>query len=329
MKARQAESERKPLLLIFCLPEILKRLQAPRHPVALVAAMLRNRILLTVLTAVLSSSGSSYAQSFRMEKVDSFEELSNTQITPDWGKATLTEKYFDPLKHVETEHFIIHYERSPSKIARRAEGIYEEIMEFMGNPEDKMGGKKSHIFVIPNYERWKKWSNAVAGLDWIGGVCRGNEFYFPAEDHTGKFDTKGKVLNHEMTHLVFNRIFPKHVPTWLNEGVAEYFGARENMSTVEFRAIMGRKKADWSLDQLTKVERGYNGMTGATLSSFYGEAAMLVDFLTDEHEKKLLVDLITSTMNGGTLQEAAVEIYGYESYAALEEDYRKYRRKFK
>ncbi len=269
-----------------------------------------------------------HAQSFSMEKVDSFEELSNPNISTDWGHPTLTEEYFDPLKHVETEHFILHYERSPSKIARRAEGIYEEIMEFMGHPEDKMGDTKSHIFVIPDYPRWKKWSNTIAGLDWIGGVCRGNEFYFPAEDHTGKFDTKGMTLNHEMTHLVFNRIFPRHVPTWLNEGVAEYFGARENMSTNEFRAKMGRKKADWDLDDLLKQEQGYGTMSGDVLSSFYGEAAMFVDFLTDEHEKKLLVDLINFTIEGGTMQEAASKIYQYESYAALKEEYEKYRRKF-
>ena len=125
---------------------------------------------LSAILCLLLLSTSLWAQSFKMTKVDSFEKLSNTNISKEWGEKTLTEDYFDPLKHVETEHFIFHYERSPSKIARRAEGIYTEIMEFMGNPEDKAGDQKSHIYVIPDYDRWQKWCLQVAQLQNIGGM---------------------------------------------------------------------------------------------------------------------------------------------------------------
>lgn|GEM_PF-5049192 len=292
--------------------------------------LIRMKSLLSGLFAcLLLMCAQLHSQSFKMEKVRSFEDLSNTDISKEWGKLTLTEEYFDPLKHVETEHFIIHYERSPSKIARRAEGIYAEIMEFMGNPEDKAGDKKSHIYVIPDYPRWQKWCLRVAKAKNIGGVCWRNEFYFPAEGYNGKFDTDGRTLNHEMTHMVFNRIFPRHVPTWLNEGVAEFFGERETMSTTKFRAVMGRRMGDWDLDDLTKYENGYGDLTGASKTSFYAEASIFVDFLTHKHDKKQLVEFINSTMDGGKLKDAATAIYKYESYAALKEEYKKYRRKFK
>ncbi|MEM6821652.1 MAG: hypothetical protein AAF558_06915 [Verrucomicrobiota bacterium] len=256
-----------------------------------------------------------------------WEELSDRNVSEDWGKATIQLLPPGDWKHGETEHFVIHYSKDPSKLARRLERIYAIIFEFFGNPEDRMGDRKSHIYAIHEWPKWEAFKYQVAKIPWMAGVCRGHEFWFPSRDRNGDFDLKSRTLNHEMTHLVFNRIYPRHVPTWLNEGIAEYFGSKETMSRRDFRKIMGRSPR-LPLDQFLAVERGITTNEETFIHAFYSEAAILVDFLTAKHDHSKLKRLVEESIHGKDPRILLPTIYEYNSFTEFEIDYLDYREKF-
>ncbi|MEO0452764.1 MAG: hypothetical protein AAFY98_01335 [Verrucomicrobiota bacterium] len=261
-----------------------------------------------------------------MTKDIPWEELSNRDISKDWGKATLEKVHPEDWEHGETEHFIIHYTDDASKIARRAEDIYEEVFEFFDNPKDQFPEHKSHIYAIKEWNDWDQFRNEIAELPWIGGVCRGHEFWFVSRDRYGDFDIDSEILNHEMVHLIFNRIFPTRVPTWLNEGIAEYFGVRKATGKREFRRRMGRN-APMKLRKLFQYTRNYPEEEKER-ASLYSEAAILVDYLTDDHEPEIMIDLVEKMRNGGDPITVLPELYGFENFEEFEEDYLKHRRRF-
>src|SRR5712671_7378983 len=168
-----------------------------------------------------------------------FDQLSDKEISDDWGKLALSIKSTKKWQHGETDHFVIHYFRSGDRVARRSEEFYGEIKEFFGNRPDLLKGHKSHLFAFAEQQDWTAFKKAIE-QPWIGGITRGNEFFYQATGDSGQFDSKARVQAHEMTHLVFNRFFKGHPPLWLNEGIAEYFGQRKTSSLIEFRRLMGR-----------------------------------------------------------------------------------------
>lgn len=237
--------------------------------------------------------------------------------SPDWGRTALS---INPEKweHGETAHFVIHYFKRGQKIATRCEKFYETIRGFFGNPPDRMGTRKSHVYAFHEPEDWAQFA-ATTGLGNIAGVTRNHEFYYLTTDHQGRFDGQGRVQAHEMTHLVFHRFFSSTPPLWLNEGIAEYFGQRENLSTTEFRRQMAAK-GRFPLDELFAA-----AVYPEDVHGFYAEAAVLVDFLTHTSAReRLLPRFVDAMIRGGGL-ETALALYGYDNLNDLKEDYERYR----
>ncbi|MEM9399561.1 MAG: LamG-like jellyroll fold domain-containing protein [Verrucomicrobiota bacterium] len=256
-----------------------------------------------------------------------WDELSNRDIS-DLAKRTLEEIHPDRWKHGETRHFIVHYVRDGDRIARRLEESYNEIREFMEHPEDLKGQWKSHVFATASWDDWKIFQK-IYGNDWMGGLCSGQEFYFPGRDYSGKFDVKGKTLTHEMVHLVMNRHYTGRLASWLNEGIAEYFSESQKMSRTQFRAKMARNRGSFQLKEFASNDYHFINLSSEQVSSHYAESAMLLDFLIKEHGNKKIRELVDYNILGGEFAEASTQIFGYASFADLEKEYQKYKNRIK
>ena len=256
--------------------------------------------------------------SFKEKKLD---DLSTTEMS-DWGDLALGIQHLK-WKHGETEHFIIHFFRTGEKIAHRSEVFYTEIKEFFGNRPDLLAGKKSQVFAFQDMNNWKQFAGKI-GQDWAGGVTRGDEFFYLAAAEEGRFDSKGKVQAHEMTHLIFNRFYRGHPPLWLNEGVAEYFGQRKTSTLSQFRQQMSLTPP-YHLGRLFQAEQ-YPGLD--QIQAFYAEAAIVVDFLTRTSERAAKLPKFVDAMIANNDVAAALQIYGYKDFTEFETAYKNYRRHF-
>ena len=241
----------------------------------------------------------------------------------EWGRAALD---IEPKKwqQTETEHFIIHYFRNGEKIASRSEKFYGEIKEFFGNRPDLMGGRKSQVFAFHQMDDWGTF-RAVTKMLWIGGVTRGDEFFYLSASESGQFDSKGKVQAHEMTHLIFNRFFRDRPPLWLNEGIAEFFGQRKTTGVSEFRRQMGFTAP---VPLTTLLDAKVYPNTPAEVQAFYAEAAIVVDFLTHTAERAKLLPKFVDAMIEQNDLAAALKLYGYTDQAEFEKAYGRYRKHF-
>jgi hypothetical protein len=253
------------------------------------------------------------------------DQLSSREVS-DWGKAALAIQSAK-WKHGESPHFIVHFFRNGSKIGRRSEDFYTEIKEFFGNRPDLLGAQKSQVFAFHETPDWDKFKAEIQ-MQWPAGVTRGNEFFYLSASDEGKFDSKGRVQAHEMTHLIFNRFFKGQPPLWLNEGIAEYFGLRRTSSATDFRRQLGAMKGEqWSdLQRLFSVTE--YPANGASVNAFYAESAMVVDFLTKTSDRRLLLPKFVDAVLGGQDSAKALPIYGYKSLAEFNDAYKKYRKHF-
>ena len=257
--------------------------------------------------------------SFKEKKLD---DLSSTTMS-DWGDLALGIQH-PKWKHGETDHFIIHFFRNGERTARRCEMFYAEIKEFFGNRPDLMAGQKSQVFAFHDGPTWKQFTGKLQ-LDWAGGVTRGDEFFYLTGTEDGRFDDKGKVQAHEMTHLVFNRFYRGHPPLWLNEGIAEYFGQRKTSTLTQFRRQMAQMPA-YHLGRLFEAEQ-YPDRPDQ-IQAFYAEAAIVVDFLTWTSERTSRLPKFLDSLIATNDITAAIQLYGYKDFSEFEKAYKNYRRRF-
>jgi hypothetical protein len=270
----------------------------------------------------LGSSVAGFAQQYTW-KEKTWEQLTDKELS-DWGRQALkinSAKW----KHGETEHFVIHHFRMGEMVARRCELFYSDIRQFFGNRADQIPGKKSHVFAFFEPADWKQFVAGTGLPAQARGVTRGNEFFYMPVDDGKQFDFKGRVQAHEMTHLVFNRFFTGMPPLWLNEGIAEYFGMRKTMTTIDFRKALGAAPA-FDLDALLTAKRYPTGEQA--MFAFYTEAAIVVDFLTESAQRQALLPKFVDSLIEGKSLEESLNTYGYKSIEEFYTAYKTYRRKF-
>jgi hypothetical protein len=252
-----------------------------------------------------------------------WEKLSDTNVSPVAVKALAINP--SKWKHGETEHFIIHYIRSGDMIARRSEKFYNDIREFFGNRKDRMAPQKSHIFAFYDEADWTKFKSAAGLSLMLAGVTIGREFFYQPFNQQKQFDSLGKVQAHEMTHLVFNRFFDGVPPLWLNEGVSEYFGLKKTSDITTFRRTVGAA-APFGIDNLFETNTYPDGQEA--VQSFYAEAAIVVDFLTQTADRRVLLPkFIDSMITDGDL-DAALKLYGFKTRDEFKKAYARHRMLF-
>jgi hypothetical protein len=252
-----------------------------------------------------------------------WDQLSDRKVS-DWGRTAL-DISAAKWKHGETEHFIIHFFRNGDMIARRSEKFYSEIREFFGNRNDLLGAGKSHIFAFYETADWLKFKAAVKLGQPVAGVTRGDEFFYMPVSEDKQFDQRGKVQAHEMTHLVFNRLFTGRPPLWLNEGVAEYFGLKKTTDTTTFRSIVGYP-APFGVDHLLQM-KAYPE-SEADVHSFYAEATILLDFLTQTADRRALLPKFIDAMIARNDVDEALKLYGFKTRADFQKAYDRHRALF-
>ena len=249
-----------------------------------------------------------------------WDKLSDKEISA-WGEKALVISA-PKWKHGETEHFIVHFFRSGAMIARRSEKFYGEIGEFFGNRKDRMAGRKSHVFAFYETADWSKFMTEVELGQHVAGVTRGHEFFYMPFSEEKQFDSRGKVQAHEMTHLVFNRFFTGRPPLWLNEGVAEYFGMKKTSDITTFRRNAGYP-ASFGVDRL--FETAEYPKREEDVHSFYAEATIVVDFLTQTGDRRALLPKFIDTMITDADLDAAMKLYGFKTRDEFKKAYSRHR----
>lgn len=210
-----------------------------------------------------------------------------------------------PWKHAETDHFVVHYEESSdaAPIIRYIEAAYYVVTHTLG-VEDGAEKRKSHVFVFPG-AYWSIWRSKHDLPPQVAGYA------FKDELLVGTGETRDeyvKTVCHEATHAIVARFYPSRpLPLWLNEGFAEYMGARslgfQRGKTVE-RFL--RPNADATIDLPALL-----GCINAGISrTFYADSEKTVRCLLERLPPASFPHFINLIAAGNAPEEALKGAYG-------------------
>jgi len=121
-----------------------------------------------------------------------------------------------------------------------------------------------------------------------------------------------RVLTHELTHAMIRAIAPRGVPTWLNEGLAQYFEPEGN----EWAAgVLAASDGRIPLDQLAG---SFDGFSGNQARVAYAESGVAARRLFDEIGGAGVVALLQDIARGIPVSDAFERrmLTPYSSFAA-------------
>jgi tetratricopeptide (TPR) repeat protein len=110
--------------------------------------------------------------------------------------------------------------------------------------------------------------------EWSGGVYDGR-IRVPAAGATGSLQSFERVLTHELTHSMIANAAPRGVPTWLHEGLAQYFEGDDPRVARRRLSTLGRDR----LIPLSRLEGAFSQFGAAQAQVAYDESLVAVDVI--------------------------------------------------
>ncbi|MEX0777378.1 MAG: hypothetical protein WD042_16870 [Phycisphaeraceae bacterium] len=223
-----------------------------------------------------------------------------------------------PLQLVETKFFLFYTNISPreaQKWGALLDKMYDRLCELFGVPNGvNIWYGKAVVFVFDKAEQYRQFEEAVFGIpnnkdDNTAGRCHSSgegqvviAFYRQADEMVF-----AEVLVHESTHGFLHRYrSPVFVPSWANEGLAEWI------------AIQLVPKARWAPARMREADKlirqhgstlGGNFFTAKQIDGWqYGVAASLTNWMI-QGNKKFYVDYINAVKDGLSTEDAAQKVY--------------------
>jgi tetratricopeptide (TPR) repeat protein len=120
----------------------------------------------------------------------------------------------------------------------------------------------------------KQFRDITRAPDWSGGQYDGR-IRIPVAGAAQQPALFQRVLTHELTHAILSRIAPRGVPSWLNEGLAQYFdGSSADQAQRRLRSSPRRIP-------LTSLERGFGHLNGADAQIAYDESRLAIGVILE------------------------------------------------
>jgi len=120
----------------------------------------------------------------------------------------------------------------------------------------------------------KQFRDITRAPDWSAGQYDGR-IRIPVAGAAQQPALFQRVLTHELTHAILARVAPRGFPTWLNEGLAQYFdGTSADQARHRLKAVPRRIP-------LAALERGFGHLNGADAQVAYDESLLAVSVILE------------------------------------------------
>lgn len=243
------------------------------------------------------------------------------QLTGDEGRRAQIERLRDRARAIgereadftieSTLHFTFRFDGARQEILGgidelkgMLESTYQEYGDLFGRRPVEEGEPRIEV-VFYRSEGF----NAVTGLgDWAGGVFDGT-IRVPADDlrAPGRVARLQEVLRHEVAHAFTRSIGGTRVPSWLNEGLAQWLESPATRSA-EVRIARGRLGASgtglFPLSELQGTLAQWKDR--AKISRAYDQALAFTGYLIDQYGAELAFQMVAGCKTAGPEGAAAV-----------------------
>ena len=209
-------------------------------------------------------------------------------------------------------HFTVLFEGpAEAELAARAVDILEAAYWRLGAA---LFAYPPDVITVVLYTR-EQFRDITQSPSWAGGAFDGR-IRVPVRGALQDVREFERVLRHEFTHALVRSIAPRHVPYWLNEGLAVYF---EGGDLAGARAAVAG--ADGKLLPLSRLEAPFADLDAARARLAYSQSAVAVERLIDRAGAPAVVDLLTD-LGAGVPLDKALERHMFISYDELQESLR-------
>jgi hypothetical protein len=284
------------------------------------------RIFFTCIGLLIVSPGPSDAQ---ITDKSSLREIEFSQLT-ERDPNPLGEKALairpEQWKHGETDHFIYHFAHSyvATPVSVEAEFHYRVIAKELER-EQRSTDPKCHIYIFEQPEDWQQFQSAGQLERWSGGIHSEGSLFI---QRNPAYKFTNNLLGHEIAHLILHRFYTASIPSWLDEGFAQYVSKNAHASYQRARDYVAKPHSQSiaSADFIPlSALLAYTHPPSERVETFYNESERLVRFLAATDKRSFLA-LLDALARHQPFERALSQTYPgtFSNVAMLEEKFREY-----
>jgi tetratricopeptide (TPR) repeat protein len=254
---------------------------------------------------------------YRKDDLDAAETYWKKAVALNPGNANLrarldkisrersTEKGFN---RDVTRHFLIKYEgREKIEAGKIVLRILEDAYGVVGRGLSYYPDHEIQVILYSN----RQFQEVTDAPGWGAGLYDGR-IRIPIGGIEQETPGLRRLLYHEYTHAVVRAITPR-CPTWLNEGLAQYFEGRE----IDGRqsALLGQLARENKLSSLASLEGSFTGLNGNQAGFAYLVSLSSVRYMIDSFGLYSVKGVLDELGAGASTQKAiGTAIRSYEDF---------------
>jgi tetratricopeptide (TPR) repeat protein len=196
-----------------------------------------------------------------------------------------------------TGHFLAKYEgREKIEAGRIVLRILEEAYGEVGRSLSYYPDREIQVILYSG----QQFTEVTDAPGWSGGIFDG-KIRLPIGGIEQETPGLRRILFHEYTHAVVRAITPR-CPTWLNEGLAQYFEGRQIDSRQQ--EMLKKLAQAGKLPSLTNLEGSFMGLGGGQAQSAYLLSLSSVRYMIDSFGMYRLKDVLDELAKGADTNKA-------------------------
>ena len=185
-----------------------------------------------------------------------------------WKREAEAHRTFEEARY---DRFRVMFEgRAEQSLASQATAILNSAFWRIG---EKLGNYPATTIVAVLYTE-QQFRDITKAPDWSGGQYDGR-IRIPAAGAARNPELFEHILVHELTHAVLDAIAGRRVPTWLNEGLAQYFDGSDP------KEARRRLKAVGRTIPLKALEGGFGHLNALQAQVAYDESLLATQVMLD------------------------------------------------
>jgi hypothetical protein len=253
-----------------------------------------------------------------------FSQLSQRDPNPLGEKALAIHP--DQWKHAETEHFIYHFVHSyvATPVSVEAEFHYRVIVKELER-EQLTTDIKSHIYIFERPDEWQQFQTFGNLERWTGGIHSEGSLFI---QRNPAYKFSDNSLGHEVVHLVLHRFYTDGIPSWLDEGLAQFISKDAHSSYQRARGYISKPHSEAIapgelIPISTLISQTHPPSDHVHL--FYNESERLVRFLAAT-DKPSFLTLLDALGRHQPFETVLARVYGgkFQNLTSLEQQFRDY-----